>query len=181
MKRTANKQSLVEVFVDLNNHLGLGTDFRSEHRFHSSIELCCKFFSGSLYLFKPSDPVCVCIREYIQSTCGASPIHTDRGRSGWASERLCGKSLSWLLNPPIDRQTDRQTETWQRYRELTARLRQIFLNQIKMCVFVSSSSAWNLLAEGFIYKTASLSINTKSIWHDAYWGCLAEAIRSQEK
>lgn len=45
--------------------------------------------------------VCTCsnrlilsVCEYIQSTWGASPIQTDRGRSGWASERLCGKSLS---------------------------------------------------------------------------------------
>lgn len=74
-----------------------------------SVELCCKFFSSSLYLFKPSDPVCVCSREYIQSTCGASPIHTDRGRSGWVSERLCGKSLSWPLNPHR-RQTDGRTD-----------------------------------------------------------------------
>lgn len=137
----------------LNNHLGL---------FHPSVELCCKFFSSSLYLFKPSDPVCVCSREYIQSACGASPIHTDRGRSGWASERLCGKSLSWPLNPQTDRHRDRQTETWQRYQQLTAK---IFWNQIKMCVFVSSSSAW-LKYFGFIYKTASLSINRKSIWPD---------------
>lgn len=48
-----------------------------------------------------SAAVCTCsnrlilsVCEYIQSTWGASPIQTDRGRSGWASERLCGKSLS---------------------------------------------------------------------------------------
>lgn len=63
----------------------------------------------SFYLFKPSDPVCVCSREYIQSTCGASPIQTDRGRSGWASERLCGKSLSRSLKPPQTQKHGRGT------------------------------------------------------------------------
>lgn len=46
--------------------------------------------------------VSACLNPLILSvnTFRASPIHTDRGRSGWASERLCGKSLSRPLNPP---------------------------------------------------------------------------------
>lgn len=153
-----NKQSLVEVFVDPKNHFGLRTVFRCEHRFQPSAELCCKFFSSSLYLFKLSDPVCVCSREYIQSTCGASPIHTDRGRSGWASERLCGKSLSWPLTPPTDRQTDRE-----RHGRGTGSSPPDYVKLKCAFLWDHHQRDWNILAEGFIYKTASLSVNRKSI------------------
>lgn len=106
---------------------------------------------------KASDPVCVCSRGYIQSTCGASPIHTDRGRSGWASERLCGKSLSWPLTPPTT--TDRRRHGGGSDSSPPI-CDKIFSNQLFVCV--SSSAYLMSFGWGDSYKTASLSNQTGS-------------------